>query len=180
MRVLRSSRLAGFSAIEPPAVVHSPLVWAANEGSVGPHLERQVRRLDGLGFLGGVDEQLFAGKHTTAEVDSVVEEFRLHQGADGELSAQYTAAWQRWHTTGASFERFVVVGIPGAIGYDAGGPAFVHDTVAFAACAFYYAVRSTVPRRAHGAVGRAAVIAAAIPLYRRVRNAPGLGPSSIA
>jgi len=123
----------------------------------------EAARLEALGFVAGIGEQLGPGNgiEGNKEAVSLVEQFRSAHGASGEVASQLKLALARGESA------FSVPGIPGARGF--GSIASSTDAnVVFPLGAYYYVVGFSAPTA--GAPTHAQLIAAAQRLYGRVRG----------
>ncbi len=94
-RVLPASALHGFITTQRPEVMRSAQTWAVRaERSTSP--SREAARLERLGFVAGVREQLHGRFPLAAEAVSVVERYRTPAGARGELAYQRAMAETGW------------------------------------------------------------------------------------
>src|SRR6202035_1367116 len=115
----------------------------------------EAARLNALGFIAGITEQLAPAHGGVGEAISNVEQFRSAHGANGDVAAQVKQALARGESA------FAVAGIPGARGFGSSRDA----NVAFPVGAYYYLVGFE-----SGTATRAQLIAAAQSLYHRVRD----------
>ena len=110
-RAIAPATLPGFSLLMDPATIRGAVAWATAERS--PSQPRESARLQTLGFIDGLDEQLRSTDPTKGQVSSIVEQFRTPSGAQSELQHQYATVRA---SGGARLTTFPVVGVPGARG----------------------------------------------------------------
>ena len=130
--------------------------------TASPSAVRPTGRLQRLGFIAGVNEQLHGVYPVKAEAVSIVEHFRSAEAARAELAYRY-----RTLTSGHAreLERFSVEGIPGALGWGERAGATTDTNVMFTSGSYYYLVGTGVDGAEHGAPSRVNLIAAAQTLY---------------
>ena len=150
--VLLAGDLAGFVPHGYRAPSTSAQSWVAEF----PPAQRasEAARLNALGFIAGITEQLAPAKGAVnEEAISLVEQFRSAHGASAEIAAQIKQALAHGESA------FAAAGIPGARGFGSSRDA----NIAFSVGAYYYLVGFE-----SGTATRAQLIAAAQSLYRRV------------
>ena len=155
-RVLRNNDLKGFTGTRP-AVAKTASGWLAATQTPTQDVASETNRLTRLGFVAGAHEDLTGSGRDGA---SIVEQFKSPAGARSELAKVVKGF--RAGTGGPT--TFPVPGIPGAVGLAATGA----ENVAFTSGNYYYLVGAIVP--AVNARSKAAIIAAATHLYRRVHG----------
>jgi hypothetical protein len=143
-RVLGSTAIRGFVRTAPPARIHT------------------TARLERLGFVAGVDEQLHGLYPQRSEALSVVEQFHSATGARAELAHQRATLAS---TRGQHLTRFGVAGIPDAVGWSVADGRTRGLNVVFTSGSFYYLVGAGTSGTASGAPTRASLIAAAQSVY---------------
>jgi hypothetical protein len=155
-RVLRDNELKGFTGIRPK-VATTVSGWLAATQTPTQDVASETKRLTRLGFVAGAHEDLTGSGRDGA---SIVEQFKAPAGARSELAnvVKGFKAGTGGPTT------FPVPDIPGAVGLAATGA----ENVAFTSGDYYYLVGALVP--AVNARSKAAIIAAAKHLYRRVHG----------
>jgi hypothetical protein len=125
-----------------------------------PATIRPTGRLDGVGFIAGLNEQLHGVYPLKAEAVSIIEHFHTASGAQAELA-------YRSRTLAPSHARklqhFSVAGIPGAVGWGEHAGATTDTNVMFTSGSYYYLVG--VDGAGHGAPSRTNLVAAAQTLY---------------
>ncbi|MGZ4231357.1 MAG: hypothetical protein ACXVVQ_08040 [Solirubrobacteraceae bacterium] len=157
-RVLPASALHGFITTQPPTTVHSAQTWAARvERSTTP--AREAARLERLGFVAGVREQLHGRFPLAAEAVSVVERYRTAAGARAELAYQRAAAETGWADEHVTPLRGIA--IPGAMGWIARAPHIAAVNIMFSAGREFYIVGSGAAPGTHGAPTAGQMIGAA-------------------
>jgi hypothetical protein len=151
-RVLAPSTVRGFIKTAPPATV------------------RSTGRLERLGFIAGVNEQLHGVYPLKAEAVSIVEHFRTAGAAQTELAYRY-----RTLTSGHArkLERFNVTGIAGAMGWGEHVGGTADTNVMFTSGSYYYLVG--VGGAQHGLPSRTNLIAAAQTLYLMINGCVTMG-----
>ena len=160
-RLLRTNELAGFH----PAGHRRPFGYDAASWLQAleiPQHERarEARRLNQLGFQGGIEELLRPTKRA-GEGISLVEQFPSNTAARAELAAQVHVA------TGNGATEFPVGGIPGARGFAEPGDI----NVAFADGRCFYLVGLAFSPGSPSVPSRGDVIAAAKRLFTRLHRA---------
>ncbi len=157
-RVLPDSALHGFISTQRPTAVRSAQTWAARvERSTTP--AREAVRLEHLGFVAGIREQLHGRFPLAAEAVSVVERYRKPAGARAELAYQRTMAESAWadeHVTPLH-----AIAIPGAVGWIARGPHIAAVNIMFSVGREFYLVGSGAAPGTHGAPTAGQMIGAA-------------------
>lgn len=153
-RVLAPSTARGFIRTAPLATI------------------RPTGRLERLGFITGVNEQLHGIYPLKAQAVSIVEHFRTARGAQAELAYRY-----RTLTSGHAQtpERFSVAGIPGAVGWGEHAGATTDTNIMFTSGSYYYLVGAGVDGAGHGAPARTNLIAAAQTLYLMTNGCVTMG-----
>jgi hypothetical protein len=147
-RVLPASALHGFITTQRPTTVRSARTWAARvERSTTP--ARESARLERLGFVAGVREQLHGRFPLAAEVVSVVERYRTLAGARAELAYQRMMAETGWADEHVTPLRGIA--IPGAMGWIARGPHIAAVNIMFSAGRDFYIVSSGAAPGTRGA-----------------------------
>jgi hypothetical protein len=142
-RVLAPSEFSGMIVTPQPTVLRSASAWATNvEQSSSP--ARETARLQALGYVGGVDEQLHGRYPMTAAGVSVVEQFRSAAGAQAELAYRYKRLRNSHGVRVGTFP----VAIPGAQGVSVTGGGTVGRNVMFAEGPYYYLVGVGAPSHA--------------------------------
>jgi hypothetical protein len=156
--VLPASALHGFIITQRPTTVRSAQTWAARvEHATTP--AREAARLERLGFVAGVREQLHGRFQLAAQAVSVVERYRTPAGARAELAYQRTMAETRWaveHVTPLHG-----IAIPGAVGWIARGPHIAAVNVMFRVGRAFYIVGSGAAPGTRGAPTAGQMIGAA-------------------
>jgi len=136
-QVLPASALHGFITTQRPAVTRSAQTWAARvERSATP--AREAARLERLGFVAGVREQLHGRFPLAAEAVSVVEQYRTLVGARAELAYQRMMAESSWADEHVTLLRGIAV--PGALGWIARGPHLAAVNIMFSSGRDFYIV----------------------------------------
>jgi hypothetical protein len=162
-RVLTPTALHGFIRTQQPVSIRDAAQWAAIvEGSPAV---TEPARLQKLGFVAGVREQLHGLRPLQAEAVSTVEQFRTGAGARAELRSQYEQALSAARVTGATVKLFPVAGIPGAVAWSVRGGHTSGANVSFAVGAYYYLVGSGFATGSHGAPGPVQMTQAAQSVY---------------
>jgi hypothetical protein len=157
-RVLPASALHGFVTTQRPTTVRSAQTWAARvERSTTP--AREAARLEGLGFVAGVREQLHGRFPLASEAVSVVERYRTLTGARAELAHQRMMAETGWADEHVTPLRGIA--IPGAMGWIARGPHTAAVNIMFSAGREFYIVGSGAAPGTHGAPTAGQMIGAA-------------------
>jgi hypothetical protein len=157
-RVLPASVLHGFITTQRPTTVRSAQTWAARvERSTTP--AREALRLERLGFVAGVRQQLHGRFPLAAEAVSVVERYRTLAGARAELAYQRTMAEAAWADEQVTPLRGIA--IPGAVGWIARAPHIAAINVMFSAGREFYIVGSVAAPGTHGAPTTGQMIGAA-------------------
>lgn len=153
-RVLAPSTARGFIRTAPPATI------------------RPTGRLERLGFIAGVNEQLHGVYPLKAQAVSIIEHFRTAGAAQGELAYRY-----RTLISGHArkLERFSVAGIPGAVGWGEHAGTTTDTNVMFTSGSYYYLVGAGVDGAGHGAPSRMNLIAAAQTLYLMTNGCVTMG-----
>jgi hypothetical protein len=161
-RVLAPSSLPGFIVTRPAQAIRTASQWAVATGSRTP--TREAARLRGLGFVGGVDEQLHGRSPLASEAVSLVEQYRTAAGARAELV--YESAQLR----GPGTSTFAVPGVPGAVGLEVKGRGNEGVNVLFSAGRYFYVVGAGFPSSGRAAVSTNQLSAAAGALYLTVNG----------
>jgi hypothetical protein len=157
-RVLPDSALHGFITTQRPTAVHSAQTWAARvERSTTP--AREAARLERLGFVAGIREQLHGRFPLAAEAVSVVERYRTLAGARAELAYQRTMAEAGWADEHVTPLRGI--SIPGAVGWIARSPHIAAINIMFSVGREFYIVGSGAAPGTHGAPTAGQMIGAA-------------------
>jgi hypothetical protein len=157
-RVLPASALDGFITTQRPMTVRSAQTWAAGvERSATP--AREAARLEHLGFVAGVREQLHGRFPLAAEAVSVVERYRTIAGARAELAYQRATAESGWADEHVTLLRGIA--IAGAVGWIARSPHIAAVNVMFSAGREFYIVGSAAAPGTHGAPTAGQMIGAA-------------------
>jgi hypothetical protein len=157
-RVLPDSALHGFITTQPPTAVHSAQTWAARvERSTTP--AREAARLERLGFVAGIREQLHGRFPLAAEAVSVVERYRTLAGARAELAYQRTMAENGWADEHVTPLRGIA--IPGAVGWIARSPQIAAVNIMFSVGREFYIVGSGAAPGTRGAPTAGQMIGAA-------------------
>jgi hypothetical protein len=170
-RFVGSGKFPGFAGILIPAVIHDPKVWERDLGMTPPQLQTAASQLRRLGFRAATRQTLYGERRSSAEIVSVVEQFRSTRAARKQLDEQGARLPGSTVRPGVAHHPFSVPGIPGAIGFQTHGPSTRSQSVAFSAGPFYYAVGVLAPRGAGRAPSRAQLLGACKSLYLRVRHA---------
>jgi hypothetical protein len=163
-RVLNAGQLAGFAPHGRRLLGINATSWVAGEQLPSPARAKEATRLQRLGFVGAVSERLAPTNGSAAEGLSIVEQFRSARAADTELAAQVKM------TEAKGAKAFAVPVIPGASGFGGASGGTTGYNVAFADGAYYYLVGAGWPTGTPSPPTRAALIAAAQGLYRRVHR----------
>ncbi len=157
-RVLPASALHGFITTQRPTTVHSAQTWAAGvERSMTP--AREAARLERLGFVAGVREQLHGRFPLAAEAVSVVERYRTAAGAHAELAYQRAMAESGWadeHVTPLHD-----LAIPSALGWITRSPQIAAVNIMFSVGRDFYIVGSGAALGTPGAPTAGQMIGAA-------------------
>jgi hypothetical protein len=148
-RVLAPSTARGFIRTAPPATI------------------RPTGRLERLGFIAGVNEQLHGVYPLQAEAVSLVEHFRTAGAAQAELAYRY-----RTLISGRA-ERLSVAGIPGAVGWAEHAGPTTDTNVMYTSGSYYYLVG--VSGAGHGVPSHTNLIAAAQTLYLMTNGCVTMG-----
>ena len=157
-RVLPDSALHGFITTQRPTAVHSAQTWAARvERSTTP--AREAARLERLGFVAGIREQLHGRFPLAAEAVSVVERYRTLAGARAELAYQRTMAETGWADEHVTLLRGIA--IPGAVGWIARSPHIAAVNIMFSVGREFYIVGSGAAPGTRGAPTAGQMIGAA-------------------
>lgn len=162
-RVLTSGGLHGFAQTQPLVVIHSAAQWATVVEQSPAVTE--ATRLEKLGFVAGVHEQLHGLRPLRAEAISTAEQFGTAGAARAELAAQYKQALNGARMAGAQVKVFPVAGIPGALAWTVRGKQTGGVNVSFAVGAYYYVVGSGFPTGTRGAPGPVQMTQAAQSIY---------------
>jgi hypothetical protein len=159
-RVLASGTTSGFVRVAQPTPVS------------------MTTRLQGIGFVSGLNEQLHGLFPLKAQAVSVVERFRSVAGAKAELNYQYKQAVQGARSSGSTVSTYRVAGIPGARGWTVRGHGITGINVAYTSGSFYYLVGSGSAPGTHGAPTPNNVAAAANLQYLLVNGCVARGVSA--
>jgi hypothetical protein len=162
-RVLNAGDLPGFSPHGRRTVGLNVTTWIEEEHLPPPEGVREATRLQRLGFVTAVHEQLVPASGP-AEAISIVVLFGSHQAARNNVAAEAQMA----ETRGAS--AFAVPGIPGARGFGGSSGGSSGYNVAFADGAYYYLVGAGYPTGTRHPPTRQQLMAAARRLYARVHR----------
>jgi hypothetical protein len=156
--VLPASALHRFITAQTPSTVHSAQTWAARvERATTP--AREAARLERLGFVAGVREQLHGRFPLAAQAVSVVERYRTPTGARAELAYQRTMAEAGWAVEPVTPLRGIA--IPGAVGWIVRGPHIAAVNIMFNAGRDVYIVGSGAAPGTRGAPTARQMIGAA-------------------
>ncbi len=161
-RVLVAGELPGFTPQGRRVLGSNASSWVVEEELPSAEQAKEAARLQRLGFVAAVRERLAPTNGTAAEALSIVEQFASQTAASAELAAQLRMSEAR----GA--RAFAVPGIPGATGFGGSHGQTTGINVAFTAGPYYYLVGAGWPTGTPNAPTRAAVVAAAEHLYRRL------------
>jgi prepilin-type processing-associated H-X9-DG protein len=161
-RVLTAGQLAGMRPVGSPTEVTSASAYAAAEGLNPAQLPAEVKRLNKLGFVAGVSEQLASLSNRNLGGLSVVIQFSSAASAKKNV-AEEAASNGPW-------KYFTVAGIPGARGFDQSSSSHGGRNVAFADGSFYYLIGAGWSGGAPSAVSRSALSSVALALYHRVHG----------
>jgi hypothetical protein len=145
---------------------------------VQPTPVSMTTRLQGIGFVSGLNEQLHGLFPLKAQAVSVVERFRSAGGANAELNYQYQQAVKGARSSGLAVSTYRVAGIPGARGWTVRGHGITGINVAYTSGPFYYLVGSGSAPGAHGAPTPNNVAAAANLQYLLVNGCAARGVSA--
>ena len=157
-RVLPDSALHGFITTQRPTAVRSAQTWAARvERSTTP--AREAARLERLGFVAGIREQLHGRFPLAAEAVSVVERYRTLAGARAELAYQRAMAETGWADEHVTLLRGIA--IPGAVGWIARSPHIAAVNIMFSVGREFYVVGSGAAPGTRGAPTAGQMIGAA-------------------
>ena len=166
---LLSCRFPSFHAIETPTIVRAAGVWTADEGVPGAQGQLQADRLDRIGFVAAVRQSMYADERSSAQLTSIVEEFRSPAGARAELTYRRLQARAAAQLGGETYTPFHVSEIPDAVGYDTVIPGTIGYTAAFTVGPFYDQLEAIAPPSDPAAPSRTQIIGAVASLYQRVR-----------
>jgi len=157
-RVLPASALPGFITTQRPDMTRSARTWAVRaERSATPTLE--AARLEHLGFVAGVREELHGRFPLAVEAVSVVERYREPAGASAELAHQRATAETGWATEHVTPLRGLA--IPGALGWVVSGPQVAASNSKFSVGREFYVVGSGAAPGTNGAPTAGQMIGAA-------------------
>jgi hypothetical protein len=159
-RVLAPSTNSGFVRVAQPTPVS------------------MTTRLQGIGFVSGLNEQLHGLFPLKAQAVSVVERFRSVGGANAELNYQYEQAVKGARSSGSTVSTYRVAGIPGARGWTVRSHGITGINVAYTSGPFYYLVGSGSASGAQGAPAPNNVAAAANVQYLMVNGCVARGVSA--
>jgi len=174
--VLPASALHGFVVTDRPTVTHSAQTWAARvERSATP--TREAARLDHLGFVAGIREELHGRFPLAAEAVSDVERYRTPAGARAELNDQRMTAEDGWGAEKATPLR--AIAIPGAVGWIVRGPHVTAVNIMFSVGREFYLVGSAAAPGTTGAPTAHQMIAVA-QLENLIANGCVVKPASAA
>jgi hypothetical protein len=162
-RVVAPGAFSDFVRGDRPIQLNGAARWAlAGEESTAP--ARETARLQHLGFVAGVHENLYSQAHGQSYGTSIAERFSSPASARSELIAEVAGLQSVAHAANGAVTTFSVAGIPGADGWSTRHAGTTGTTVAFAYGSYYYLVGVGGPT-GHGAPVRASVIHAAERLY---------------
>ena len=159
-RVLHAGELAGFHPASHPVVGAGANSWVEALGVPPEDKSNELERLEQEGFVAGILEQLAPTNGGHAKGLSVVQEFQTSEAASFELENQLKQLAKLGETP------FTVTAIPGAHGYAQRS----RINVEFAEGPYYYDVGARWPPGTSDPPSRAAVVAAAAALYKRVHQ----------
>ena len=125
-----------------PATIRGAAAWATAERSTSQ--PRESARLQTLGFIDGLDEQLRSTDPTKGQMSSIVEQFRTPSGAQSELQHQYATVRA---SGGARLTTFAVAGVPGARGVSIDHSHHTQLEVLFRSGRFVYLLTAGSPLR---------------------------------
>jgi hypothetical protein len=163
-RVLVAGELSGLTPQGRRILGINPDSWVVEEKIPASQRAREAARLQSLGFVAAIREQLLPPANASpAEGLSIVEQFRAPGAARTEL------AFQVRQGKGSGATAFAVPAIPGARGFGGSSSESSGLNVAFTKGPYYYLVGAGWPTGTPSAPTRATVIAAAQRLYRRVQ-----------
>jgi hypothetical protein len=138
--------------------------WVAEEGLPQYERAKEVRRLEGLGFVRAVRERLVSAAENGPEAISIVVQFRSLHGALADAATEVRMG----EAHGAS--PFAVPTIPGARGFGGANGGTTGYNVAFAVGPYYYLVGVGYGTGTPQAPTRQNLITAARRLYARVHR----------
>lgn len=122
-------------------------------------------RLRGLGFVGGLNEQLHGVYPMQAQAVSIVERFGSAAAATAELNYRYDVATTQATRSGAVVRLGHVAGIPGAVAWSLRDRGTAAANVAFTSGPYFYLVGTASPSGASGTPGLSGIVAAATSQY---------------
>jgi hypothetical protein len=122
-------------------------------------------RLRGLGFVGGLNEQLHGVYPMQAQAVSIVERFGSAAAATAELNYRYDVATTRATRSGAVVRLGHVAGIPGAVAWSLRDHGTAAANVAFTSGPYFYLVGTASPSGASGTPGLKGIVVAAQSQY---------------
>lgn len=164
-RTLTNTEFPGFAPAGAPVREHSAKDWVTAQQTPSNEAVKDAARLRRLGFVAAARENLANG---SAAGLSLVEQFRTAGAARAELTNQ--AREFKRTVPRRAYSSFQVTGIPGALGFGASGGGDTGINVAFADGSYYYLVGAGWHTGNASPTSRAALIAAATNLYRRVHG----------
>ena len=173
-RVLRANELRGFKPFGPPTIYIRPRSWISSDtGLTRGAVAARAARLTKRGFMTLVSQNLapMRGSFDRGGVSWVM---RLGSAASAraELSSIREYSETDGKRRGHSYKAFRVTGIPRAIGFRATSPGQVSDNVVFADGPFIYSVTARWEEFARNPPSRAAIVAGARKLHKRVQGRP--------
>lgn len=162
--MLVAGDLPGYAPEGQPTLGTNAKIWVAEQHEPTTEEPKQVRRLEALGFVRGVNEHLVQSTHNGSEAISVVNQLRSPRAALANVENEVKMAATRGEKS------FAVASIPDARGF---GGIFGMSTdynVAFAVGPYYYLVGVGYTTGTPGAPTREQLITAAQRLYARVHR----------
>ncbi len=135
-RVLSPGQMPGYLVTQRPAVIRNSTRWAAGVEQA-PSVVREAKRLRGLGFVAGIDEQLHGRYPLQSEAISIVEQYRSAASAGAEFRHQSAQIVVGAH---GAVTHFPVLGVPGAMATETRDSSGTSVNIAFADGRFYYLV----------------------------------------
>jgi hypothetical protein len=173
-RVLRANELRGFRPFGPPTVFIRPRGWISSDtGLTRGAVTARAARLTKRGFVTLVSQNLapIRGSFNRGGVSWVM---RLGSAASAraELSSIREYSKTDGMRRGRSYKAFRVTGIPRAIGFRLTSPGQISDNVVFADGPFIYSITARWEEYARNPPSRAAIVAGARKLYKRVHGRP--------
>lgn len=155
-RVLRANELPGFTPQGQRVLGMNPISWVVANQFPQAEQQRTVARLQHLGFVAGVREDL-VGPGGLGGL-STVEQFRTPGGAQADLAVE---------SRGLGPTPFPVAGLPGARAFAGAG---VGANVMFADHSYVYLIGARETSAAQDPSIRSSLTSAAQRLYRRVHG----------